>query len=277
VSRRRKLQADVHDELPVVEALTQYGTTLTVGPGVPGTISTPPGDVDFNHTIEIQAQSLPGGVLSTTAATGYLAAFVSYYVGGAQFTKTIAPIGLNVRRIPVSGRQVTVTVFLSPPGAPAQGGTSASGATLATAPVKVNVAVCHENESKLPIEFYGPQWIQAGIGNIYMTGTAQQAVNGVQSRGILLAARISVTFMPTGAGSSAFWVHLFDQTAAGGTYPIWRSGALTADYQSYSFDDEFGPCIEWDQGLWIGASSVAGQYSACGGAPLFTLDLKVGQ
>ena len=258
-------------------SLSDWGTILTVGPGSPATVYAPAESKDTNWSIELQAVQLPGGALKISQSAGYLAAFITYCIGGAKFTKTIAPIGLNVRRIPVVGRQVTVTVFMSAPGAPIfSGNTAATGAPSTTAPVQVQVGIAHDNQSHVPVEYFGPQWINPG-SNTYMNSTAQQAVYGAQSRGVLLAIRTSVLFMPTGGGSSAFWIMLFDQTGVGGTYPIWRSKPLTAVNDWDSWDDQLGPSIEWAQGLWIGASTTPLVYNAVGGAPSFSFDVKVGQ
>ena len=267
-----------HDDegRPAVHPLTEFGALLTVGPGSPATVSTPPQNFDTNWTIEMQVKTFPPGISATSPfATDIYVATVTYTIGSATFTKYVLLLGKVVRRLPLTARQVTVTVSVT--------NASFSLAELPVGQGQVAVGISHGNGAKNPIEQYAPYWNNCAAGStagaLYMTSTSPQSVPLVTPQGLLLAARVSVVTMPTGAGSSGFFVMLFDSSTQPNNLavPIWVSKPLTAVNDWDAWDDEFAPSVEWDSGsLWIGASSTAGTYAACGSAPSFRADFKMG-
>ena len=261
------------------EGFAQFGNSILVAPGQAAGLDTGrPLVTEQEWTIEVQAYSLPNGALSTTQSQGYLQAIISWSVGAATFRKTLQPIGLRVRRVPLTARHVTVNVAWVGPGA---NNPSAPAST----PIPVSICISRGGRNKAPIEWWAPQWLltqEGGTAGALYGAITTQLVSGAQTSGILLAARLAVAAMAaSGAGATGMMVMLFDSPAGGSAptttaVPIWRSKPLVAANDWDAYDDEFGPAIEWDTGLWVGASSTYGTWTACGATPSFTFDLKQG-
>ena len=257
------------------------GRVCNVLPGQPDAAQTPSLPIDLEWTVTIQAASLPNNAKSTTQAAGYLAAYVTFSVGGTFFTKVIAPLGKRVRRLSgITARQVTVQIQWIGPGATS----NPSSPSAATTPCSVRVGFARGGQSKLPMEFFGAQWINTqagGVAGALYGAVTPQVLSGAAASGLMTACRLNVSTMPTGAGATMMWIHLFDASTTGatpttGAVPLWESKPLLAAGDWDAFSDEFDPENEWTSGLWIGASSTSGTWTACGATPSFRFDLKAG-
>lgn len=245
----------------------------------PGELAVPGGG---DQIVTIQAEALPGGILSITAATGYLYAIVRWGIGDAKFKFQVLPLTLSVERVPVPGATwVSVQVGWSSPGSSPTNYVGAGGN------ITVDVGL---GESRIadPSQWQAPMWVltqQGGVGGTLYGATTPQQVSGLPSllgvtKGSLLVARSSVAAMPTGAGAAAFWLLFYDKaTAPNGTdLPILRSKPLTAVGDWWQYSDELACQHQWATLLWVAASSTPGLYTAVGGGSAFvTVDLKVGQ
>ena len=151
-------------------------------------------------------------------------------------------------------------------------------------PINVGLSISKDGQNKLPIEWFAPEWImsqQGGAGGALYGGIVPQLVSGAAAQGIMLALQANLVTVPgSGAGSTALAIMLFDSAAGTapltGAVPIWSSVPLTVPYEWASWDDEFGPQIEWDQSLWVAASSTFDTWTACASGASFRLDLKQG-
>lgn len=274
-------QEQADDAEVTIPARAVVGRLLNLTAGGSDAIASPILCDDTDWTVELQANAIPGGVLSTLAATGYFVASITYGIGGAKFTKMLAPVGLRVRRWAGTGRQVSVNVTwqgAGPAGNPSSGVTIAGNPTL-----NVWAAISRGGQNKAPIEWWAPEWILSqpgGTTDALYGGAAPQLVSGAAAQGVLLAARLAVATMPTGAGATGNMVMLFDSPSGTAptddASPIWRSKPLIAASDWDAYDDEFGPQIEWNQGLWVAQSSTYNNWTACGAGGGFTFDLKQG-
>lgn len=235
-------------------------------------------DSDADLMVEVCVNVTPDGLAPNIRGNlGYVQAVVEWRSAESSFqgvnAKTLRPIGQRVRRLPVRGSHVRVTVSWV---------NAVLLASLNTPAIQVNLSIGQRVHEASPAEWLCPEWVKTAALNVpggLYGGTAAQAVSGALTSGVILGTRISLDAAPTGAGATKCYVMAFDSAAApvANAIPIWSSKPLLASGDWDSFDDEIAAGgLEWDKELWVALSSTAGIYTPVGAGGAFTFDLKQG-